>query len=176
MIGGRRATPPPHPIWYGRDSWGGLGRPNLTNIMVLGPGGAQTLQIQWFWRLEAPKPYKYNGLGAWRRPDLANTLVLAPGGAQTIQIQQFWRLLYFNDFQWFSIIFNDFHWFSLILIDFHWFLSFGFKRLENCPIEFPFREPGIEFDEESEKHGPGGQKRTKSVRFDSIRFDSVRFL
>ena len=31
------------------------------------------------------------------------------------------------------------------------------------------------FDEESEKHCPGGQKRTKSLRFDSIRFDSVRF-
>ena len=58
----------------------------------------------------------------------------------------------------------------------HVFLFFDPKRLENCPFELPFGEPGIEFDEESEKHGPGGQKRTKSVRFDSVRFDSVRFL
>ena len=55
------------------------------------------------------------------------------------------------------------------------FLLFGPKRLENCPFDLPFGEPGIEFDEESEKHGLGGQKRTKSVRFDSIRFGSVRF-
>ena len=45
----------------------------------------------------------------------------------------------------------------------------------NCPFELPYGEAGIEFDEESEKHGPGGQKRTKSVRFGSIRFGSVRF-
>ena len=58
----------------------------------------------------------------------------------------------------------------------HVFLSFGPKRLENCPFELPFGEPGIEFDEKSEKHGPGGQNRIKSVRFDSVRFDSARFL
>ena len=52
----------------------------------------------------------------------------------------------------------------------HVFLLFGTKKLENCPFELPFGEPGIESDEESEKHDPGGQKRTKSVRFDSVRF------
>ena len=57
----------------------------------------------------------------------------------------------------------------------HVFLLFGPKRLENYPFELPFCESGIEFDEESEKHGPGGQKRTKSVRFGSVRFGSVRF-
>ena len=31
---------------------------------------------------------------------------------------------------------------------------------------------GIELNKESEKHGPGSQKRSKSVRFDSIQFDS----
>ena len=57
----------------------------------------------------------------------------------------------------------------------HVFLLFGPKKFENRPFELPFGEPGIEFDEESGKQGPGGQKRTKSVRFDSVLFDSVRF-
>ena len=60
----------------------------------------------------------------------------------------------------------------------HVFLLFGPKRFENCPFELPFGEPGIEFDEESEKHGPGAPKTNQigSVRFGSVRSDSVLYL
>ena len=91
MMPGCRLTPPP-PQWYGQDPGAAGGRQNVTNIRVWAPGGAQTLEIQWFWRLEAPRRYKYNGFGAWRRPGVTNTMVLAPGGAQALQIQWFWRL------------------------------------------------------------------------------------
>ena len=42
---------------------GGLKTLN-TKTMVWEPGGSKTLQKQWFGSLEAPKPYKNNGLGA----------------------------------------------------------------------------------------------------------------
>ena len=70
MIAGFGFTAPP-PQWYGQDSWRRPGRPNLTKITVWAPGGAETLQIQGFGRPEAPKPYKYKGLGAQGRQALA---------------------------------------------------------------------------------------------------------
>ena len=47
----------------------------LTKTMIWELGGSKTLRKQWFGGLEAPKPYKNNGLGDWG---------LGPGGA-TIQ-------------------------------------------------------------------------------------------
>ena len=40
------------------------------------PRAAQTLQIQWFRRMEAPKPYKYNELGAGMPIFFTNIMVL----------------------------------------------------------------------------------------------------
>ena len=47
--------------------------PDTANIVVWAPWSTQTLQIQWFGRLEAPKPYKYNCLDASKLPNLIKT-------------------------------------------------------------------------------------------------------